>query len=61
MLDGLTRVWIEDHILLKNSQDKINQRLSHKNINKVLQRRMETDLKSYLDQAIRSIEQHELF
>ena len=48
-LEGLAYVKIFEENILSNAQTKINERITHKNISSVLQRRLKYDLKDYLE------------
>lgn len=48
-IEGLAYVKIFEDLIIHGAQTKINERITHKNISTVLQRRMKNDLKDYLD------------
>ena len=48
-------------MIVEQSLEKINARLSHKDISRVLQRRLENDLKDYMNQTLDNIKRNEMF
>ena len=52
---------IFEEVILQGAQTKINERITHKNISTVLQRRMQKDLKNYLDQTLENMIKNEIF
>ena len=59
-LEALANVRIFEDTILQNAQNKINERISHKNVSQVLQRRLRADLQQYLNRAILYIEKVEI-
>ena len=60
-LEGIAYIHIFEELILKNTLEKLNTRLSHKQIGSVLQTRLNPQLMNYTKQMLENIEKNEMF